>query len=404
MHDSASLDALVSRRVDYRYRRHGFAFDLSQALFSSAAVDGGTHLLLATVADELEVDSYDRFVDVGCGVGTLGIALAGSASRPLVAVDRDALAVAFTRRNAATNGVDSLSAKLALTVPEYPGEGRELVASNIPAKAGEPVLRMLIDQIGRRASLSGGHAAVVIVRPLADLLDSELSSIGATIVAERRTANHAAVIFSCQVPPQDPAPDAPLPEQFVRDAVEFPGPSRPYRIDTVYNLPDFDRLSFRTALAFDLLRGTELAGPVLLYGCGQGHLLAGLSQRAGRSAALQIADRDLLALEIASRNAAALGVRLDRAAAVPTIASLVAQAEAGSLGWLVIDDDPTPGSRWNRDIADAASRLLTATGKLLIVSRSTSVGRFQREAGPAYAQIAERRMHGFRAAALRPRR
>ncbi|HKJ86372.1 MAG TPA: methyltransferase, partial [Spirochaetia bacterium] len=237
----------------------------------------------------------------------------------------------------------------------------------------------------------------------ADFLANELRSHGSTIIAERRTANHASVLFRCPIPPEEPDAELHLPDAFIRQTVRFEGPMKAYEARTVYNLPDFDRMSFRTALAFDLLRGASLSGSILLYGCGQGHLLLGLAQRAGKSS-LSIADRDLLALEITRTNAAANGIALEGGVSVPTIASLSDAGLPGDFDWLVIDDDPTPGSLWNAEVAATADALLSDSGKLLLVSRSTSISRFEREMRSSFSQISDRRMHGFRASALRPRR
>ena len=393
------IDALVFRRVEYRYRKHSFSFDLSQALFSSAGVDSGTHLLLSLIAAELDLSDYERIVDVGSGAGTLGICLAGSSCAALEAVDRDALAAVFTERNARLNGIDRFSAGIGLAPVDYPGTGQELVVSNLPAKAGEPVLRMLIDSVVRRAALSGGVSALVVVKPLGALVAAELEHVGAETIAERHTANHAAILCRCPVAPSMPHGDGLL--AFVRETCEFQGPVRPYTMQTVYNLPEFDGLSFRTALAFDLLSDNQISGSVLLYGCGQGHLLIGLAQRARGRCSFTIADRDELALEITMRNAEHHGIEGARRAAVPTVGCLAAHGVSGGLSWLIINDDPTPGSSWNDEVLDVSGSLLTDSGRLLLVSRSTAVSRLERAARSTYVRVAERRMHGYRASLFR---
>lgn len=403
MHGASYLDSLVFRQVEYRYRRHTFRFDLSQSLFSSGGVDSGTHLLLAMLAEELDFERYDRYVDVGCGAGTLGLSLAGSAARPLAAFDRDARGVAFTERNARINGLDGVDVETGLVVPAYGGDGRELVVSNVPAKVGEPVLELLVRQMARRATLSTGDTALVIVKPLAEFLSAQLAMLGASVHAERRTANHFAVLFSCPLPPEETT-EPELPSEFLRTTEMFPGPVTPYRMETAYNLPEFDGLSYRTALAFDLLRANEVAGEVAAYGCGQGHLAMGLVQRSGKDLRLILADRDLLALRTTARNLKANAGIEARFCPVPTPASLVHEVESGSVGWLVVDDDPTPGSGWNEEIAQTADRVLSDSGKLLLVSRSTTVGRFEKHARSLFREAADRRMRGFRAVLLRRRR
>lgn len=410
MPDGACLDALVSRRIAYRYRRTTLAFDLSLSLFSSAGVDSGTQVLLAALAEEIDLAGFDRVVDVGSGTGTLGISLAAGDGLALESTDRDARAVAFTERNAALNELPRVEARHALEIPPYPGEGREIVVSNLPAKAGEPVLRMLVNDITRRAALARGVVGIVIVRPLADLLASILGDQGVSVIAERRTANHTAVIYEPSVAPEPvcgterPDPSAGPPEVFIRTTAGFQGPRNHYAATTVWNLPEFDGLSFRTALAFDLLREHKPGGAVLVYGCGQGHLAVGLLQRMSGRGSLVLADRDLLALRISAMNAkSAGGTAPERVLAVATPGNLAHEIEPGSPAWIVVDDDPVAGSRWNEEML-AVAGLLPPAGRLLVVSRSTTISRLEREAGSRLREKAQRKMHGFRASLLAPGR
>ncbi len=397
------LESLTFRRVRYRYRGCSLEFDLSQALFSSAGVDTGTQLLLGLLDEHLDRRSYGRVVDVGCGTGTLGIAIAGSSGIGLEAVDRDALAVAFTERNARVNGIEPAQVRPALAPPACSGAGLsagpDLVVCNLPAKAGEPVLRMLISRMSRLAMQSGGACAVVIVTPLSELLADELRSLRVEVTAERRTVNHVAAVFREAVlcePREEPELSA-----FFRGICEFEGPRRPYRLQSVYNLPEFDGLSYRTAVAFGLLRGRRITGSVLLYGCGQGHLLVGLSQTVKRDATLVVTDRDLLALEITAFNAERCGRAGVATRVVPGIAAVCGAADPGSIDLLVVNDDPVSGSSWNDAVRDSADTLLTPGGHLLLVSRSTAVTRFERTAGDRLRLTEDRRMHGYRAALFR---
>lgn len=423
------LDALEARTVTYRYRRRELHFSLSHALFASAGVDAGTHLLLALLAETERSSEYDRVVDVGCGTGTLGISLAAATGAPLFACDRDRLAVAFTARNAARNGVACDAVQTIVTpFPATDDGGRELVVCNVPAKAGEPVIRSLVARIVARAALSDGRAAFVVVRQLADLLSDVLSTTGGSTVAERRSSGHLAVVVAPAASDRgatnsraevegDPAgtarvpDDATLPDSFVRESGTFPGPAGEYSAMTVWNLPEFDGLSFRTALAFDLLRGASISGPCLVVGAGQGHLAVGVAQRSQPDAEILIADRDLLSLLVTGENSARCrsegGTRtvVGERIALPTLGALPGHDSgrlAGSLSWLVVNEDPVPGSIWNEELEETARALLRPDGKLLLVARSTAISRLEKAA--PLREIDGRRMHGFRASLLRLRR
>jgi 16S rRNA (guanine1207-N2)-methyltransferase len=138
---------------------------VAQELFSSHEVDVGTRLLLRTLAGP-EHASRRRVLDLGCGYGPLGLALrAAAADRVVHLVDRDALAVEYSRENAARNRLDEVEVYGSLGYADVRGSGFDLIVSNIPAKAGPPVIEQLL--LGGAGLLApGGLVAVVVIAPL----------------------------------------------------------------------------------------------------------------------------------------------------------------------------------------------------------------------------------------------
>ena len=397
-------DSLVTKTVDFSFSRNRMRFDLSHGLFSSAAVDAGTRMLLTLAAGALDLTGFESIVDLGCGAGALGIPLARVADRPLTATDRDALAVVFTRHNAERNGARAVvQAALGLYAPPSPS-GRRLYVSNLPAKAGAPVLARMAEALCGAAT-DGSYAAAVIVKPLGAFLDATLRDAGAVVTHRASSANHESRLFTTERPVVNsaaadapatdgasPPPAGPLPREYLRTTAQFQGPRRQYTLRTVWGLPEFDGLGYRTALAFDLLGSARPAGSILMYGCGQGHLPVGVAQVAPR-ARLTIADRDLLAL-------------LTTATQLPTEAdsrlvygpgALASCAEPGSIDWLIVNDDPVPGSRWSEELVMVGTHVLDPRGRLILVSGSTPVARFERSASGRFRHVEERRMHGYRA-------
>jgi 16S rRNA G1207 methylase RsmC len=78
-------------------------------LFSPREIDEGTRLLLK----HIEVGLADDCLDVGCGYGPVGLALAILApqGRTLM-VDKDFVAVEYSNRNAESNGIGNARAQL----------------------------------------------------------------------------------------------------------------------------------------------------------------------------------------------------------------------------------------------------------------------------------------------------
>ncbi|TVQ25877.1 MAG: hypothetical protein EA382_06330, partial [Spirochaetaceae bacterium] len=226
---------------------------------------------------------------------------------------------------------------------------------------------------------------------------------GATVVAERSSANHVSVIVDTRAADDHVPADDALPDAYSRGVSEFPGPVRPYRAQTVFGLPEFDGLAYRTALGFDLLRGLEIGGRVGVYGVGQGHLPVAVVQRGERITECVLFDRDLLALHAARANLARNGYLNAVSHPVATPCALVGAGQGEPFDWLVVNDDPVPGSIWSREIVSVANSALVDEGKIIVVSRTTSLNRLERDAGRLLRVIDERRMHGYCARLYRRR-
>ena len=80
--------------------------------------------------------NYSKILDLGCGYGPIGLTL--KALRPESAVhmtDPDALAVAYSRRNAEINRLDGVKIYGSLDYDSITERDFDLVISNIPGKA-----------------------------------------------------------------------------------------------------------------------------------------------------------------------------------------------------------------------------------------------------------------------------
>src|SRR3989344_759919 len=83
-------------------------FHSTWGLFSPRQVDSGSELLLS----HAEFGERDTVLDLGCGYGALGLAIA--ASRPMGRVhmvDKDFVAVEYAAKNARLNGLANAAAK-----------------------------------------------------------------------------------------------------------------------------------------------------------------------------------------------------------------------------------------------------------------------------------------------------
>jgi 16S rRNA G1207 methylase RsmC len=103
-------------------------------LFSPKAIDEGTALLL----EHMPVAPDERALDLGCGYGPIGLSIAQRAPQGrAVLVDKDFVAVDYSRRNAEMNGIDNVEVRLSNGFGSVPETDFSLIASNVPAKSGK---------------------------------------------------------------------------------------------------------------------------------------------------------------------------------------------------------------------------------------------------------------------------
>ena len=170
-----SLDELRQDRVlDAELLGHPFRLHATWGLFSPRGIDAGTRLLL----DHLEVRPDDVALDIGCGYGPLGLAIARRAPEGRVhLVDRDFVAVDYARANARRNGIDNVEVYLSDGFGAVPADlALTLVVSNLPAKVGNELLRLLFHDAHARM-VPGARIVVVTINGLRQLVKREFREV-----------------------------------------------------------------------------------------------------------------------------------------------------------------------------------------------------------------------------------
>ncbi len=162
------IDALREDLVlDACLRGQAFRLNSTWGLFSPRAVDAGSLLLL----ERLEVSSDTVALDLGCGYGPLGLAIAAAAPAGQVhMVDRDFLAIEYSRLNARQNNLDNVEIYLSNGFSAVPEDlALDLVVSNLPAKVGNEMFRLMFHDAHQRMR-PGARIVVVTVNGLRDFV------------------------------------------------------------------------------------------------------------------------------------------------------------------------------------------------------------------------------------------
>jgi 16S rRNA G1207 methylase RsmC len=351
-------------------------FAVAQELFSSHDVDAGSKVLLKSL-DIQTFPARGRVIDFGCGYGVLGLALRDALPGWTVdLIDRDALAVAFSRWNARRLGFDddSVRAVIGLGVDSSADAGADLIVWNVPGKAGETVLRELTGDV-TGALAQGGLVALVVVNPLADVIrDSILADDAMEVTRDDGHADHTVIHARRNAPAQQPG-DPFDRGVFDRQVSEFGVDDYECDIMPVVGLPEYDSYAYATQVTFDALRAVD--GPiasVLMMRPGQGHIPVVVGHQLN-PLRLTLVDRDQLALRASSRALVDAGIRVPRIETVATPDLIeVPHEDRFSLIVLMLEDQVRNDIHIAR-IEDLAT-LVAPGGSVLVGGTSSVVSRF----------------------------
>jgi hypothetical protein len=425
-----AVESSTAKTVPLRFRDIDLSFALSHGLFSSHDIDRGTRFLLKRLSRMWDGDGdLPRTVlDAGCGAGIIAIAAAVSlrrlyaargnaASFHVRAQDRDDLARIFTEYNAEANGVlpGELSAHTEPLLGGPPDVRWDLLLSNIPAKAGLPVLDDFIRRFPELLA-PNGTALLVVVHTLAGFFRSRLMEAGGT-VEEETAAEHT--VFAFRAPDAhwgktaaaaggDPAGKAAASGDFlashpayIREHCECELERIPLRLDTVYGAPDFDGPGGETMAAIKLawrLKPSALsrAGKILVHEPGQGWFPAWLAAFLDPPpGALVLSGRNILALKAAAHNTGAETIPVAELYPAET------NADGRPYGFIAAFPELIPGTGRLDALWEGVSSALSENGVFIVSLPSGEAERFDRKKRAGFVRLGDVRRNGFRALAYR---
>ena len=292
--------------INFKHEGKKLLFRTSQSLFSSFQVDVGTRFLLRTIT-ATGLNENCRILDLGCGYGPIGLALKKIYTDSVVhMVDRDALAIQYSRQNAELNQMSDVKVYGSLGYDNVQETDFDLIISNIPGKAGELVISYFLRDAAHYLSLKG-LVAIVVVAPLEMLIEKIVTNEPyITILYKRERSGH--VVFHFQYSndhDEEAKPRLNAIERGIydRDNVAMSFHGLRYRMQMAQGLPEFDSLHYHNEILMDELRVIHRASvrSAIVFNPGQGHVPVILWKLLEPNRVI-LADRDLLSLEYSKKN------------------------------------------------------------------------------------------------------
>jgi 16S rRNA G1207 methylase RsmC len=143
-------------------------------VFSPRSIDEGTLLLMK----HIEVGVSDICLDLGCGYGPIGLALAKHCTKGEVhMVDKDFVAIELANNNANLNNLSNAKAYFSDAFLQVPNEVKfDQVISNLPAKVGREQLSIILyDALD--VLKPGGKITVVTINGLKNFIKNNFKSV-----------------------------------------------------------------------------------------------------------------------------------------------------------------------------------------------------------------------------------
>jgi len=149
-------------------------FKASWGLFSPRQIDDGSKLLLT----HLELEDNDVVLDMGCGYGALGLAIAKARpSTQVHMVDRDFLAIEYAQTNAELNGISNATIYESDALSKVPAHlPLTLMVSNLPAKVGNELFTIAFCDAYDRLQ-PGGRIVVVTINGLRQFIKRSFTEV-----------------------------------------------------------------------------------------------------------------------------------------------------------------------------------------------------------------------------------
>ncbi|MBD9903114.1 class I SAM-dependent methyltransferase [Enterococcus faecium] len=144
---------------EFPLKGKNFRFTTDSNVFSRATVDYGSRVLIdAFDASELPAGPI---LDVGCGYGPIGLAIAFDTNRLVEMLDVNERALSLAQKNADQNGITNVEIHASYIYEQLNHPTYAAIVSNPPIRAGKQVVHQILTD-AYPLLLAGGTLTIVI--------------------------------------------------------------------------------------------------------------------------------------------------------------------------------------------------------------------------------------------------
>lgn len=126
----------------FELKGHTFRFLTDSGVFSKSTIDFGSRVLIDAFSDRDLPEG--KILDVGCGYGPIGLALAKTTSRTIEMVDINERAVELAQKNAAHNQIATVDIHPSYLYETLNDTEYAAIVSNPPIRAGKQVVHQIL--------------------------------------------------------------------------------------------------------------------------------------------------------------------------------------------------------------------------------------------------------------------
>ena len=160
--------------IKYTFLGKELSFNTDNGVFSKDRVDFGTNVLLNSLEN---LDNINKVLDVGCGVGIIGLSIASKYKNLTVdMVDVNEKAVLLTNENIKLNRLFNCKSFVS-NVYEHVTDKYNMIISNPPIRAGKEIVHKIASEAKEHLELNGFFYAVVQKKQGADSFKKKLEEV-----------------------------------------------------------------------------------------------------------------------------------------------------------------------------------------------------------------------------------